>query len=188
MVKPFGHLAMGLLWAIPAWFLWDGRVSLAFVAFTVSSTLLPDVDYYLAQWMQGVHHHGVMHTVLFVAIVAVIAGWVGTILFDRVVKRWWARAEEGWLSEREVYAFVAGGLLLGGLAHLFADLLSAPDGSQRLEPFWPFLDKPISVDVIYYADPKWNVGLLAAAVAIHLALAFFDAGPTWFAGPTDATR
>lgn len=179
MVAPLGHVAMGLLWAVPAWFLWDGRISVAFVAFVVSTSLLPDIDYYLQAPVPGFHHHGVMHTALFVVVVAVLVGWLATTLVDRVVKRWWAREEEGWLAEREVYAFVTGGFILGGLSHLAADVLSAPDGSEPIEPLWPVVETAIGLDVVYYADPKWNLGLLSVAVALHAVLAYFDAGLTY---------
>ncbi|PSP82483.1 hypothetical protein BRC83_09290 [Halobacteriales archaeon QS_1_68_17] len=69
-----------------------------------------------------------------------------------------------------VFAF--GAFLLGGLSHLFADMLSAPDIAQPIEPFWPFLTKPWSVDLLWYNSPWWNAGLLAVAVLLHVAVAY----------------
>lgn len=180
MVETLGHIAMGLLWAVPAWFLWDGRISLAFIAFVVSTSMLPDLDLLLMQYVQGIQHHGVVHTILFVVVFAVIAGVLVTAVVDRVLKRWWVNTEHEWLSTMEVYVFVTGGLILGGLSHLFADMLSAPDGGGPIQPFWPFFAKPVSVDVIYYGDPTWNLGFFVVAVILHLVLAYGDAGPTWF--------
>lgn len=70
MVDVLGHVAMGLLWAVPAWFWWGRRVSLAFFGFVLLTVMVPDVDLYLP----GVVHHGLTHTVLFVTLVALVGG------------------------------------------------------------------------------------------------------------------
>jgi hypothetical protein len=62
-------------------------------------------------------------------------------------------------------------VLVGGLSHLFADVLSSPDISQPLEPFWPVYPEPVIVDLIWYNAPLWNVGLLVATLLGHLLLA-----------------
>lgn len=172
-----GHLAMGLLASSVAWFVWDGRTSLAFVGFTASTTMLPDVDLLLSRYLQTVHHHGVTHTLLFVTVVALLAGQVVTAVADPLFRRWYAETEDVRLTEREVTLFVTGGLLVGGVSHILADMLSAPDIAQPIEPLWPFFDKPISVDVIYYSSIWWNLGLLLVALALHLALFASDSLP-----------
>ena len=183
MVGYLGHVAAGLLFAVPAWFLWDGRTSLAFVGFVVSTSLLPDVD----TQIPGVAHHGVTHTFVFVTAVAVVVGGLVAAAANPILRRWWRRSEGHPAGEAEVYVFVIGGLLLGGVSHLFADMVSHPDGVPPVEPFWPFFTKPFEVDLIYYGDPTWNVGLLAVAAVVHLLLLSVDAGPTWF-GPAAHDR
>ena len=177
MVKLMGHIAVGLLFALPAWFVWDGRTALAFVGFVLSTVMLPDIDLLLRHFIPTVHHHGVTHTVVFVVLVAVVAGVLVARVVMPVLERWWVESENRLVAERTVYLFVTGGLLLGGLSHLFVDMLSAPDIAPPIEPLWPFLDKPISVDLIYYSSIWWNLGLLAVAVAVHLLLAYLDAFP-----------
>lgn len=177
MVKLMGHIAMGLLWAIPAWFVWDGRVSLAFIGFVLATVMLPDVDLVLRYVIPTVDHHGVTHTVLFVTVVAALAGVLAASVLAPVLERWWKRSEDHRVSKRTIYLFVTGGLLLGGFSHLFADVLSSPDIAQPVEPLWPFLDKPISVDVIHYSSIWWNLGLLLVAIAIHLVLGYHDMFP-----------
>ncbi|MFT4891599.1 MAG: inner membrane protein [Halobacteriales archaeon] len=76
------------------------------------------------------------------------------------------------LTAGSAFVFVAGAVLVGGLSHLFADTLSAPDIAQPLEPFRPFFEKPWSIDVIYDDSSWWNVGLLTVAVLLHLVIAF----------------
>ena len=170
MVEPIGHLGMALLWAAPAWLIWDGRVSLAFVGFTVAMAHLPDIDLYLP-W---VPHHGVTHTIAFVTVVAVVVG--GAV--EYALKDWLERQflkERGYsASAGGLFLFVAGGLILGGLSHIFADLLSAPDIAAPLKPFWPVDGDPVVIDAVWYASTWWNEGLLAVAVLLHAVLAYAD--------------
>lgn len=170
MVDVMGHLAMGLLWALPAWFLWSDRVALTFVGLTLLTAMLPDVDLVL-QGISGlgVHHHGVTHTMLFVGIVSLLAGAVATLLLSGDEDQWFGldRFDDG-----ATFAFTTGAFLTGGLAHLFADMLSAPDIATPIEPFWPLFDKPWSVDLIWYNSPWWNLGLLIVAVLAHAAVGY----------------
>ncbi|WP_254545362.1 metal-dependent hydrolase [Halomarina pelagica] len=174
MVDVLGHLALALLFALPAWIVWDGRVSLAFVGTVLATAMLPDVDLVLRHVVPTVEHHGVTHTVLFVTVVSVVAGALAETVDTSVLERWWRESEGHAVSDGAVFLFVTGGFLLGGLSHLFGDVLSAPDVSEPIEPLWPVFDKPISIDVLYYTSPWWNLGLLVAAVSLHLALGYRD--------------
>ena len=173
MVDVMGHFGMALLWAIPAWFVWDGRVSIAFVAFVLATAMLPDIDLVLSRFLPIVHH-GITHTVLFVTCVALIVGAIAEYGLRSRLERAWRKDENETISTGALFVFVTGGLLLGGYSHLFADMLSAPDIAKPVEPFWPLFDKPWAVDVIWYNSPWWNVALLALAVTIHLVLAYAD--------------
>jgi inner membrane protein len=107
--------------------------------------------------------------VLFVAVMSVLGGAIAArVLTERFNANRWIRSTH--ITERTVFAFVTAGFLTGGLSHIFADLLSAPDVAQPLEPLWPLYDKPIAIDVIYYDSPLWNFGLLALALAVHFIL------------------
>lgn len=172
-----GHLAIGLLAAAPAWFVWDGRVSLAFVAFVVSTVMLPDVDLVLRLAVPGVEHHGVTHTFVFILLVAVVAGVVAARGLAPHIERWWLRSEGHFVPRGEIYGFVTGGLVLGGASHVFADMLSAPDIAPPVSPLWPFVTEPISFDVIFYSSIWWNLGLLLVAGCVHAVLAYRDGLP-----------
>lgn len=171
MVDVMGHLGMALVWAVPAWFVWHRRVSLAFVGFVLATAMLPDVDLVLRAFLP-VSHHGVTHTLVFVTAVAICAGLAAERVLEPTLRRWWRWSEGTIASERGLFAFAAGGLLLGGASHLFADMLSAPDVAAPINPFWPLFAKPWSVDLIWYNSPWWNAGLLTAAVALHLVVAY----------------
>lgn len=173
MVDVMGHLAMALLVAAPAWVLWDGRLSLAFVGLTLTTAMLPDADLYL-QGVLPITHHGVTHTVVFVTAVALVAGAVVEFGLRSWLERTWLASEGYAVSDWALFAFVAGAFVLGGCSHLVADMLSAPDIAAPVEPFWPVFEKPWSVDVLYYDNPWWNRGLLAVATALHLALGYLD--------------
>ena len=173
MVDVMGHFGMALLWALPAWYLWDGRVSLLFVAFVLSTAMLPDVDLVL-QTVLPVQHHGITHTVLFVTTVALVAGAIVEFGLKSWLQRIWLDNHSTTLATGTLFVFIVSGLLLGGFSHLFADMLSAPDIAPPIEPFWPFFDKPWSVDIAWYKSPLWNVGLLSLAVVLHVLSAYAD--------------
>ncbi|MFH5798710.1 metal-dependent hydrolase [Haladaptatus sp. CMAA 1911] len=169
MVDVSGHLAMALLFAAPAWLLWERRGSLAFAAFTLVTAMLPDTDLVLRHLIPAVHHHGVTHTVLFVTVASVAAGALtATLLTSRFEASRWVRSDR--IDEETVFVFATAGFLIGGMSHLFADLLSAPDIAPPLSPLWPVYTEPIIIDVIYYDSPIWNFGLFGVALAVHFAL------------------
>ncbi|MFB6128947.1 MAG: metal-dependent hydrolase [Halorhabdus sp.] len=174
MVDVLGHVAIGLLAATPAWFLWDRRVSGAFVAFVLTTVMLPDVDLYVP----GVAHHGVTHTVVFGVLVSLSGGAVLAMGATQTLSRWWRRDEGRRVSWAGLYVFVAGGLLVGGLSHVFADMLSTAAVERPVEPFWPFFRKPFSLYAIqHYSAPVWNGALLVFATSLHLALYALDVSP-----------
>lgn len=168
MVDVSGHLAMALLFAAPAWVVWGRRGSLAFAGFSLVTAMLPDVDLVLSTVLP-IQHHGITHTLLFVAVVSVLGGAVAArVLTERFNANRWIRSTH--ITEETVFVFATAGFLTGGLSHIFADLLSAPDTAAPLEPLWPLYDQPIAIDVIYYDSPLWNVGLLTVALAVHFVL------------------
>lgn len=169
MAQLMGHLAMALLFALPAWILWDGRTGATFIAFVLATATLPDLDLVLQSLGLPIKHHGVTHTIVFVLGVAAVAGLVAVAAFRPVLRRWW------WVTEREtvrkgtIYLFAAGGFALGGLSHLFADMLAA-DSYESIEPLWPFVEGSVSIYVAHYTSPWLNLGLLVAAVTLHAAV------------------
>ncbi|PSQ09036.1 metal-dependent hydrolase [Halobacteriales archaeon QS_5_68_33] len=184
MVKLMGHLGMALLWSLPVWFVWEWRVNLAFIGFALSTSMLPDVDLVLRDFLPVVHH-GITHTVVFVVATGLVVGAVVEFGLRRWLDRAWFGQRGLAVSQWALFTFIAGGLVLGGFSHLFADMLSAPDIAAPVEPFWPVFDKPWSVDLIYYSAFAWNVGLLAVGILAHLA---FAAVHLQFGEPRDFTQ
>ncbi|WP_423744967.1 metal-dependent hydrolase (plasmid) [Haladaptatus sp. SPP-AMP-3] len=169
MVDVSGHLAMALLFAAPAWLLWGRRGSLTFAGFTLVTAMLPDTDLVLRRVFPTVHHHGVTHTILFITVASVVTGALAArLLTDHFEANRWVRSDT--IREETVFVFATAGFLTGGMSHIFADLLSAPDIAPPLTPLWPLYAEPIIVDVIYYDSVVWNFGLLAVALAVHFAL------------------
>lgn len=151
------------------------RGALGFTAFTLLTAMLPDVDLVLSQYLP-IAHHGVTHTIVFVAIVSVLVGAVASRwLTDWLNAHSWIRSET--IAGKTVFAFATAGMLVGGMSHLFADVLSAPDIAAPLSPFWPVYTEPVIVDVIYYQNPYWNFGLFGVAIALHLLLAWAESTP-----------
>jgi formate/nitrite transporter FocA (FNT family) len=172
MVDITGHLAFGLLFAIPAWFLWNRRASVAFVGLAVITSLLPDIDLWLQKLFPGaVHHHGVTHTVLFVTIASIVGGAIVAGLFTDKIDSW---IDSERFSAKSLFVFSTVAFWLGGVSHVTADMLSAPDISTPIEPFWPFFDKPWSVDLVWYNAFWINFGFFAVMILLHVALAYWS--------------
>lgn len=168
MVDVLGHLGMALIWLAPAWhFIDHGKTAATFVAAGFWFGMLPDVDLYLSNWVAGIHHHGVVHTVLAVTVMAAVVGpmlgWVLKKVGD----------DSEWFSERAESSAYAIGFIavwVSGLAHLFADMLSAPDVSTPIEPFWPvFHGGLFHVDVLWYQSFWATWALFGLGVAINVA-------------------
>lgn len=174
---------MGLLWAVPAWFVWDARASMAFIGLAVPASLLPDIDLWIERVAPSiVHHHGVTHTAAFVLLVSIGAAAIVAVLSTRSLSR---QCGDDRFGTRDAFVFAFSAFLLGGSSHLFTDMLSAPDIAQPIEPFWPFIDKAWSVDVIWYDAPLWNLGFLAAALLLHLLIVYVVVSPERPAGVSE---
>ncbi|SDF81798.1 LexA-binding, inner membrane-associated putative hydrolase [Halorubrum xinjiangense] len=168
MVDVSGHLGMALLWLAPAWFLLDHRKTAAtFVASGVLFGMLPDVDLVLEGLIPTVKHHGVFHTVLAVTIFAAVLG----PLVGKAVEA--VAGDTEWLSPEAAARSLRFGFLavwVPGLAHVFADMLSAPDIADSIEPIWPLYGGSIGVDLVWYNNPVVNWGLLVAGVLVNVGL------------------
>lgn len=169
MVDVLGHLGMALIWLAPAWLLLDREKTAAlFVGGGVWFGMLPDVDLVLSNIEPlGVKHHGIFHTVLVVTILAAIIGpIVGTILKK-------ALGGTDWFSKQAADNAVRFGFLMvfvAGVAHVFADMLSAPDIADSVEPLWPIYQQSFGIDVIWYNDPVANWALFLGGLALNVAL------------------
>jgi hypothetical protein len=170
MVDVVGHLGMALLWLAPAWFIFDRpKTAGAFVLSGFPFGMLPDIDLVLSRMFATVKHHGVFHTVLVVTILAAVVGPVVGAVVDRV-------GGDDWLSpevreNKYQFGFVA--VWIAGLAHVFADMLSAPDIAEAVEPFWPLYQQSLGIDVVWYNNPWFNWGLFVAGIVVNVGLYYY---------------
>lgn len=166
---PPGHVGIALALYAPlgALLLVRGRTRFAVAGtFLVSSlTLLPDVD----QWLPGVAHRGVTHSVWFAVAVGVSLGALAAI---------W-----GGYRHREVPAAAALGAFgvcigtLAVLAHLLGDVVT-PMG---IRPFHPLVETSYTFDLVLASDPTANarlfaVGGLATAAQVLLGTGLVPTG------------
>lgn len=170
MVDVAGHLGMALVWLAGAWIVVDdARTAAAFVAVGLPFGMLPDVDLYLRYVLPTAKHHGVFHTVVAVAAMTVVlAPVVGVAL--RTLDARVDRLSLPSVVRENGTRFASTAILVAGLAHVFADTLSAPDKAEALEPFWPLYPYPLGIDVVYYDAPLVNYGLLVGGIALNVAL------------------
>lgn len=170
MVDIIGHVGMALIWLAVGWVVYAERAALGFVALGVPFGLLPDIDLLLSRLLPTVHHHGITHTILFVTTASIV---IGAILGKWVVP---------WLEEHYVPAFEIGirhayaisAVLVASLSHLFADMLSAPDIAQPIEPLWPLYQQSVGLDVLYYNSPLANWGLFIGGLLLTVVLWWWD--------------
>jgi len=122
MVDITGHIAFGLLFLLPAWFLQSRRVSITFAALGVLTSLLPDVDLWLVKpFPDRFHHHSVTHTVV---LASIAAGILAAAVLTEPLE---CRLGRDRFDATSMFAFPTLAFLLGGLSHVFADIPSALD-------------------------------------------------------------
>ncbi|AHG04053.1 metal-dependent hydrolase [Halobacterium sp. DL1] len=168
MVDVAGHLGMALIWLAPAWFILDTpKTAATFVGVGVWFGMLPDTDLYLRRVFETVKHHGIMHTILAVTLLAAVIGpLVGLVLRRTLGDSEWFSPDTAW----DAYSFGFVMVWVAGLAHIFADMLSAPDIAEATEPFWPLYQQSLGIDIVWYNNPWFNWGLLVAGVVLNVAL------------------
>ena len=172
MVDVLGHLGMALVWLAPAWLVIDrSKTAATFVGVGFWFGLFPDVDLYLRRVLPTVKHHGVLHTVLVVTLIAAVLGPLVGLVLRRTLgdSEWFSRgAEENALSFGFLMVWIA------GLSHIFADMLSAPDIAEAIEPFWPIYQQPVGIDLVWYTANWFNWGLLVVGVVLNVGLYYWN--------------
>jgi MFS family permease len=172
MVDVVGHLGMALIWLAPAWFvLGRTRTAATFVGIGFWFGMLPDVDLVLKEVFATVKHHGIMHTILAVTLVAAVVGpIVGWILRRTLGGSEWFSADAA--DNATSFGFLM--VWIAGLAHIFADMLSAPDIAEAVEPFWPLYQQSLGIDIVWYNNPWFNWGLLVVGLVLNAALYYYS--------------
>ena len=159
---------MALIWLAPAWFLIDRpKTAATFVFSGFWFGMVPDVDLVLSNYVATIHHHGIVHTILAVTLLSLVLGpLLGWVLEKALGGTEWFSARAA--DRAYVTGFVA--VWVAGLSHLFADMLSAPDVSTRIEPLWPLYDGPVVlIDVLWYQSFWATWALLIAGLALNAA-------------------
>ncbi len=108
------------------------------------------------------------HTVVFVTVASVVGAVLAGAFSDRIDDR----IESERFDASGPFAFLTAGFLAGGLSHVFADILSAPDLSRAIEPLWPVYSQPLGIDLVWYNAAWINVGFLSVMVVAHVAVAY----------------
>lgn len=165
MVDVVGHVGMALVRLSPSWCFID-RPKTAVTVITAGPAigLLPDIDLYLSNYIDSIHHHGVVHTVLAVSVLAAILGPLLGRLLNRAVggSEWFPPEAE---NEATTIGVIA--VWVAGLSHLFADVLSAPDVVPPIEPLWPiYSGRLLSIDLLWYRSwwATWALVLVSAVL------------------------
>jgi membrane-bound metal-dependent hydrolase YbcI (DUF457 family) len=151
---------MALLFAAPAWFVFDRITpSLAFTALAASTAMLPDVDLYLMRYF-FIEHHGLTHSILFTVPTALVLGGIAAGAYLAV-------RDGNHPSGASVYGFAVVALFTGMLAHQFADVLTSPDIAPPVKPLWPVLKARLVLDAAFVKSNLWNLGTFALGLAVQ---------------------
>ncbi|MFC7201478.1 metal-dependent hydrolase [Halospeciosus flavus] len=164
-VQSPGHLGVALLVAAPAWLVLDRRDAAAFGLLAMLAGVAPDAGLLLPL----VHHHGVVHTFLAAVVAGVVLGPATAALVGRAPTRFRDRFAEGSPVRSRPRAFAGVAIAVGWASHVAADMLSAPDVAQPVEPFWPVVDGVVALDVVAVHAMTVNLGVLAAGLSVHAA-------------------
>jgi MFS family permease len=184
MVDISGHLGMALLWLAPAWLVFEhAKTAATFVLTGLPFGMGPDLDLVFSRLFRTIRHHGIFHTVLAVTVFATIVGPVVGILLNKVLGGSdWFPVED----TRDSYRFGFFAVWIAGLSHIFADMLSAPDIAQAVEPFWPLYFESISFDLVWYNAAWFNWGLLAAGIFVNVGLFVYKRDSSQIAAVTNS--
>jgi len=162
---------MALLWLAPAWLAFaHSETAATFVVAGLPFGMVPDLDLVFSQIFRTIRHHGVFHTILAITVFAAIIGPIVGTLLEKVA------GGSDWLSlesTHDSYRFGFLAVWIAGLSHIFADMLSAPDIAQAVEPFWPLYFESISFDLVWYNAAWFNWGLLVAGIFVNSVLALY---------------
>ena len=174
MVDVSGHLGMTLLWLAPSWLVFEhSKPAAMFVVSGLPFGMGPDLDLVFSRIFRTIRHHGIFHTILAVTVLAAIVGPVVGKLLERVA------GGSDWFpvtNTRDSYRFGFLAVWVAGCSHVFADILSAPDIAQAVEPFWPLSLKPVGVDLVWYNAAWFNWGLLVAGILVNAGLFAYNGG------------
>jgi inner membrane protein len=118
----------------------DPLLALVAGLFTVACGLAPDIDSYVGD--RFLEHRGITHTVGFAALVGIVGAWMFS--YSPI--------------DNPVLGFVLG--VVGVGSHLVADWLN-PMG---VRPWYPVLDRRLSLELCNAGDPMVNRLLLALGV------------------------
>jgi membrane-bound metal-dependent hydrolase YbcI (DUF457 family) len=159
-----GHIGLALLFAAPAWLVFDGfRTGLAFSALAALTGMFPDLDIYVMRYL-FVEHHGVMHSLTFLVPAALVLG--GLVTGGYLAVRDGDRPSAG-----AAFAFVTVALFTGMVAHMTGDVLTSPDIAPPIKPLYPLVETQLVFDAAFVKSNVWNLGPLALGLLTQGALA-----------------
>ncbi|WP_135826355.1 metal-dependent hydrolase [Halorussus ruber] len=172
MVDVIGHFGMALIWLAPVWFFIDRpKTGLTFVGAGFWFGMVPDMDLVLKGVFPTVKHHGITHTILFVTVFAAVVGPIVGWILEKTL------GDSDWFSDAASRASLKVGFIavwVAGLAHVFADMLSAPDIAEAVEPFWPLYGQSLGIDIVWYNNPWFNWGLFVGGIVINAGLWYWS--------------
>ena len=157
-----GHVGGALVLISLVLSMLDEPAALWFLAVSVPTSLLPDIDLYLPYFP----HQGVVHTYPVMLLVSVAGGLIAVGLFAAI-----GGVREGDSDGRSIdliepFELTTGALVLGTFTHITLDVVAYQESftTRPVEPLWPFTDWVPRINVFPPEAVLWNYGFLALGV------------------------
>lgn len=146
MIDTTGHLAIGLLFVLPAWWVLDDRASVGFVALAAVAGLFPDVGLLRRQVTRWIGERVDPRRLSVAAAITVLAGTLSHLVADTLsaadsstpIEPFWPFSTRPWSVDRDWYdaAWINYGFLaVMATVHVVVASLTTPaPRRQRLDP------------------------------------------------------
>lgn len=171
---PMGHVGTALVVAAPFVLFLDARRATGFTTVALLSSWLPDAD----QVVPFLPHRGPTHTLAFAVLVSIFVGGLAVAAVRASDRLPGGRITA--TSPRRAFAFVALGVFVGVLSHLFADTVVVLYGIEPTGLLWPVSDARLeSLEVLPLGAPLRNFVLFLNGLMLHAVVV---------GGPREAAR
>lgn len=159
---PLGHYGLALVFTAPFSYVLGRRSGTIFAMFVLTTALLPDADL-LIPWLD---HHGLTHTVWFVALAPPVIGVLVTLAFG-LYRSVTDDPRLPIFDAPLVFTWATLGSFLGLSSHLLADLLLFVP-VLPIRPFSPFDFRVVVFDVFHVGNLWRNLVIFAFGLAFNV--------------------
>lgn len=163
-----GHLGITLIIAAPIILFFELPLGVIVAGTMVIFTGIPDKDHTL-DFLPGINHRGVTHTLLFGLLCGAIMMYGTTYVTNLFWTDFTGILSTDLVPTRERFAVLIGiGAALGIISHILGDVITV--GSKRygvvITPYWPISNRIVRFGWCYANNKTWNLGFLIIGILL----------------------